>query len=136
MYSVIGTFIFIGVAIAMSIGIGLLSRSFDRSRIRKNISSKGGQLLHLHWDPFGPGYYAQQHDRIYKIQYRDREGCIHQGHVKTSMTNGVSFISDKLISRQESNGELTQPKKKDSQVTIEEEKARLRKRLAELEEMD
>jgi len=134
-----GVVILIGIALAVSVMFRLLAGSLDRDRVRQYITSIGGELLHSHWDPFGPGWFGEKNARIYQIQYRDREGCIHRAHVKTSMMSGVYLTNDTIISRPQPKAKPRRPKHLDSpkkQETVEEEKARLRKRLAELEQMD
>lgn len=134
-----GFFILILFIIAASIGFRLLAGSLDGDRVRQYITSIGGELLHSHWDPFGPGWFGEKNARIYQVRYRDRDGCIHQAHVKTSMMSGVYLTNDKIIRRPQPQHEPPRPKHldlPDKQETVAEEKARLRQRLAELEEMD
>lgn len=106
--------------IVFAIVVRLISGGFDGSRVEDYIKSLGGQLLDKSWAPFGPGWFGEKDSRIYEIVYRDREGRIHRAHVKTSMLSGVYLTNDRVI----------QDLPKDA---IEDEKARLRKRLAELE---
>jgi len=134
-----GFFIFIGLAIAASIGFRLLAGSMDGGRVRDYIRSIGGELLHSQWEPFGPGWFGEKTDRIYRVRYRDRNDCIHEAHVKTAMMSGVYITNDRIISCPDPKQEPPRPKHLDSsdpQETVEEEKARLRRRLAELEEME
>lgn len=134
-----GVLILIGIAIAVSVMFRLLAGSLDRDRVHQYITSIGGELLESHWDPFGPGWFGEKSDRIYKVRYRDRQGCIHSAHVKTSMMSGVYLTNDTIISRPQPKTEPPRPKHLDlpeKQETVEEEKARLRRRLAELEELD
>ncbi|MFN3148622.1 hypothetical protein [Bremerella sp.] len=132
-------FLVIGIAIAAGLMIRLLAGSLDRDRVRQYITSIGGELLESHWAPFGPGWFGEKNDRIYSVRYRDRDGCIHKAHVKTSMMSGVYLTNDTIVSRPQSKPVPPRPKHLDTvekQETVEEEKARLRKRLAELEELD
>ena len=73
------------------------------------------------WDPFGPGWFGEKDSRIYEIVYRDRDGRVHRDHVKTSMMSGVYLTNDRIVE--------DRPKR-----SVEEEKAELRRRLAELEQ--
>lgn len=106
--------------VVLAIAIRLLAGGFDGSRVEEYIKSLGGQLIDKSWAPFGPGWFGEKDSRIYEIVYRDREGRIHRAHVKTSMLSGVYLTNDRVI----------QDLPPDA---IEDEKARLRKRLAELE---
>ena len=131
--------LFVLLIIAVALAIRFIAGSLDRSRIRNYVSRLNGELISANCDPFGPGWFGEQNDRIYKIRYRDRDGCIHAAHAKTSMLSGVYLANDEFISRPHGQAVPRPPKfwtPPDQRETIEEEKARLRKRLAELEEMD
>lgn len=77
-------------------------------------------MLERHWEPFGPGWFGEKDSRIYRIAYRDRDGRTHHAHVKTSMLSGVYLTDDMVVGDAPRN-------------SVEEEKARLRRRLEELE---
>lgn len=131
--------LFILFIIAVSLAFRFLAGSLDRVRIRQYISRLNGELLSANWDPFGPGWFGEKNDRIYRIRYRDRDGCVHTAHVKTSMMSGVYLTNDEIISGPQPKAEPSRPKYlglPEKQETIKEEKARLRRRLAELEELD
>lgn len=132
-------FIVIGVSIAASVIFRLLADSMDRNRVREYVTRTGGELLETHWAPFGPGWFGEKSDRIYSVRFRDRAGCIHKAHVKTSLMTGVYMTNDTIVSCPQTQPETPRPKHLDApakQETVEQEKARLRKRLAELEQMD
>ncbi|MBA2116543.1 hypothetical protein [Bremerella alba] len=134
-----GFFFLIVFGIAASIVIRLAAGSMDGGRVRQYITGIGGELLESHWDPFGPGWFGEKNARIYQIRYRDREGCIHRAHVKTSLMSGVYLTNDEIIRCPEPQAAPPRPKHldlPDKQETIDEEKARLRQRLAELDNMD
>ncbi|HSJ04856.1 MAG: hypothetical protein ACAI34_19815 [Verrucomicrobium sp.] len=111
---------FIIVAIAFAVVIRVISGSFDGERVEQYVREMGGELLNKSWDPFGPGWFGEKDSRIYEIIYRDSAGRVHRAHVKTSMMSGVYLTNDRII-------EDAPP------PSIEEEKQRLRRRLAELE---
>jgi hypothetical protein len=98
----------------------LLNISDDGERVEAYIREMGCELLDKSWDPFGPGWFGEKDSRIYEIVFRDRAGFIHRAHVKTSMFSGVYLTDDRIVE---------EPPKE----TVEDEKERLRKRLAELE---
>lgn len=106
--------------ITLIVLIRLAVASFDGDRVENYVRGMGCELIEKSWDPFGPGWFGSQNSRIYEIVYKDRDGRIHRAHVKTSMLGGVYLTNDRII---EESGTLT----------VEEEKAALRKRLAELE---
>lgn len=113
------TVIIIGLAI-LAIVTRLLAGAFDGDRVEQYIRDMGCELIDKSWDPFGPGWFGEQDSRIYEIIYRDADGRVHRAHVKTSMMSGVYLTNDQIIE--------DKPK-----PSVEEEKAMLRKRLAELE---
>lgn len=112
----------ITVAIILSVVTRLIAGSMDTKRIEKYIQEMGGQLLEKHWKLFGPGWFGTQYSRIYEVVYRDREKNLYRAYVKTSMFSGVYLSENQLISHP-------------TRLSVEEEKARLRKRLEELEKM-
>ena len=111
--------IFIGFII-LAVVIRLIAGSFDGDRVEQYIRDRGCELIDKSWDPFGPGWFGEEDSRIYEIVYRDRDGRVHRAHVKTSMMSGVYLTNDRIIE--------DKPKR-----SVEEEKAELRRRLAELE---
>ena len=110
--------IFVGVSIA--IVLRFMAGTFDGDRVEQYIRDMGCELLDKSWDPFGPGWFGERDARIYQVVYRDREGRVHRAHVKTSMMSGVYLTNDEIVE--------DAPKR-----SVEEEKAELRRRLAELE---
>ena len=108
--------------ICVAVVIRLLAGSFDGERVEQYIRAMGGELVDRSWDPFGPGWFGEKDSRIYQIVYRDRDGLLHRAHVKTSLMTGVYLTNDQLIDDAE-----PEP--------IEAEKERLRRRLAELDQM-
>jgi|GEM_PF-2086691 len=106
--------------VVLAVVIRVFAGSFDGERVGQYIRDMGGELIDKSWDPLGPGWFGENDSRIYEIVYRDREGRVHKAHVKTSMMSGVYLTHDRIIG----NG---------SQLSVEEEKAALRKRLTELE---
>jgi hypothetical protein len=114
--------IFIGM-IVLVIVFRLIAGSFDGERVERYIREMGCELIDKSWNPFGPGWFGEKDSRIYQIIYRDRDGRVHRADVKTSMFSGVYLTNDRIVE--------DAPKR-----SIEEEKAALRKRLAELEGND
>ncbi len=114
----IAVVIFLGVTFAIVSRV--IAGSFDGDRVEQYIRDMGCELLDKSWDPFGPGWFGEKDARIYQVVYRDREGRVHRAHVKTSMLSGVYLTNDEIV--------VDAPKR-----SVEEEKAELRRRLAELE---
>jgi hypothetical protein len=114
----IAVVIFLGVTFAIVSRV--IAGSFDGDRVEQYIRDMGCELLDKSWDPFGPGWFGEKDARIYQVVYRDREGRVHRAHVKTSMMSGVYLTNDEIVE--------DAPKR-----SVEEEKAELRRRLAELE---
>ncbi len=138
MFEGIESFLLIGFIVVAAVLPRIVAGWNDRQRVRRYMTGLGSELLDIRWDPLGPGWIGDR-DRPYKIRYRDRDGCIHAAHAKTSMLSGVYLANDEIISRPHGQAAPSPPKfwtPPDQRETIEEEKARLRKRLAELEEME
>lgn len=112
-------FVMFGMVL-LALVIRLLAGSFDGGRVEQYVRDMGGELIDRSWDPFGPGWFGEQDSRIYQIVYRDPADNIHRAHVKTSMLSGVYLTNDRVI--EQGPGE-----------SVEDEKARLRRRLEELD---
>ncbi|MEW4451733.1 hypothetical protein AB1L30_03510 [Bremerella sp. JC817] len=128
----------IAVLVFISLIIRLGAGGLDHSRVREYVTRRGGKIISLQWAPFGPGFFGEKDSRIYQVKYRDKEGCIHEGYIKTSMLSGVYFTEDRIVSRpsKSQNEVRNDPPQSSAPVSVEDEKARLRKRLAELEELE
>lgn len=81
--------VIIVVAVALAIGGRLVHGALDRGRIRAYADANGWELLSCRWSPFGPGWFGARRERIYAIEYRDREGGVHQAYAKTALFGGV-----------------------------------------------
>ncbi|RBP35206.1 hypothetical protein DES53_1246 [Roseimicrobium gellanilyticum] len=129
-----GFFIIFVLFALFAVVFRLVAGTFDGERVESYIQDMGGQLLDKSWDPFGPGWFGEKDSRIYAIVYRDRLGHVHRAHVKTSMLSGVYLTNDEIITDpQAAPAEAGRPVY--SAESIEREKAQLRKRLADLEEL-
>jgi hypothetical protein len=85
-------FAFIIVAIAIRIAAGFA----DHDRIRHYIRKRRGQVLSIHWSPFGPGWFGNKGPRIYHVRYQDADGRTHDAACKTSLFSGVYFTQDDI----------------------------------------
>jgi hypothetical protein len=118
--------IIIVLAIAFAIVFRLMAGSFDGERVERYLKDQGYELIDRSWDPFGPGWFGEKDSRIYQVVYRDRQGCVHRAHVKTSMMSGVYLTNDRVVA--EPGAESPGPAE-----SLESEKERLQRRLAEIE---
>jgi hypothetical protein len=121
-------FALFAVFIVIAIVFRFMAGGLDSGRVGEYIRSQGGELIDSHWSPFGRGWFGEKNDRIYEVRYRDRLGNIHEATVKTSLFSGVYFTEDRIV----------QPARMDQShmSEIELENARLRQRIAELENKD
>lgn len=126
-------FALIFIAIVVSIIIRLFAGGMDSDRVGEYIRSQGGELLDSKWSPFGRGWFGEKNDRIYEVRYRDHLGNVREATVKTSLLSGVYFTEDRIVAT----AEVTEPAvPSDSPSNVDElelENARLRARIAELE---
>ncbi|MGJ8644341.1 MAG: hypothetical protein ACSHX9_13105 [Luteolibacter sp.] len=106
----------------------VLAGSFDGNRVEQYLREKNCELIDRSWDPFGPGWFGEKDSRIYEVVFRDPQGRVHRAHVKTSMMSGVYLTNDRIIEDRPARSVEKRPVQ-----SVEEEKAALRKRLAELE---
>lgn len=118
---------FMAFAIVVALVIRLMAGGLDGDRVERYVRDQGWELVDRSWDPFGPGWFGEKGSRIYQIVYRDQRGDLHRAHVKTSMLSGVYLTNDEVVER--AAPDPTAPARGD----LEEENARLRARIAELE---
>ncbi len=93
-------FIFLAFVV-FAIMIRLLAGGVDHDRVRQYIEECGGKVLNLNWEPFGPGWFGEKSDRIYCVNYIDKDGNEHETHCKTSMWTGVYFTKDQIVKHAE-----------------------------------
>jgi adenine C2-methylase RlmN of 23S rRNA A2503 and tRNA A37 len=56
------------------IGTRMLFGKWDKSRIRKYIQQRGGQVTSIEWNPFATGWLYANHDRLYTVAFMDNAG--------------------------------------------------------------
>jgi len=115
-----------GVVI-FAVVLRLIAGSFDGDRVEQYVRGNGWELIDRSWDPFGPGWFGEKDSRIYQIVYRDRQGNLHQAHVKTSMLSGVYLTNDRIVEAAVRPAQTTE-------AQLAEENERLRERIKELED--
>jgi hypothetical protein len=113
--------------ILIAILIRLMAGALDKDRIERYVEERGWQMVDRSWDPFGPGWFGDKDARIYEIVYRDGQGNVHRAHVKTSLFGGVYLTNDRIV-------QPAPPPASTPQLSLEEENARLRQRIQELEQ--
>lgn len=89
------------IAVAIAIVIRLIAGSMDGDRIASYVRERGGKLRKKHWAPFGKGWFGEKNDRIYEVEYENRDGEIRRATVKTSMFSGVYLTGDRIVRRRE-----------------------------------
>ena len=85
----------VGVIALATIG-RLITHQLDRSRILKYAADQGWQVIDCRWKLFGPGWLGSSRERIYELDYSDREGRTHTAFVKTSALAGVYLTEDRV----------------------------------------
>ena len=120
-------FILIPVVIVLAIVIRLAAGGMDHGRIRSYVESRGGTVLDSSWAPFGPGWFGEKSDRIYRVRYLDQDGNEHEAHAKTSMWTGVYFTDDQIVQY----ADRPSPTAREAE-SLEEENRRLREELERL----
>ena len=125
---------FIALVIIIAIVFRLFAGSMDGERVNEYIERRGGELLEMHWAPFGTGWFGAKSDRIYEIRFRDHDGNICAATAKTSLFTGVYFTEDRIVSwaqPPEASTDANPPQ--ETAVDLAEENRRLKQRIAELE---
>jgi len=89
---------FIFVIALFGIGFRLLADRWDRDRIQQYVAERGGSVDDITWQPWGRGWFGEKGDRIYEVEYTDRDGASHSASCKTSMFSGVYFTDDRTTS--------------------------------------
>jgi hypothetical protein len=90
---------FILAIVAIAVVGRLLAGSMDGDRIERYVRQRGGRILTRQWAPFGRGWFGERNDRIYEIEYEDRNGDRRRATVKTSLWSGVYLTDDQIIRR-------------------------------------
>ena len=91
----------IALVVAVALAIRLCAGSLDGGRIDEYIQSRGGKVITREWSPFGRGWFGERSDRLYKVEYVDRDGNRRSATVKTSLFTGVYFTEDRIVNRGE-----------------------------------
>lgn len=91
-----GSAIFL-LVIAVMVLIRLLVGRLNHNRIREYIAGRGGRVLDIQWNPFGPGWYGERDSVIYSVRYKDEKGNVKEADCKTSLFSGVYFSNEKLV---------------------------------------
>ena len=73
------------------------ARSMDAGRIEAYLRGRGCKLQSQKWQPFGRGWFGSTHERIYEIQYEDRDGAVREALAKTSLLAGVYLSDDRIV---------------------------------------
>ncbi len=64
----------------------------DRRRIREHILERGGQVVSIHWAPFGPEWFNAERAIIYRVDLLDTNGESVSANCKVPMFRGVRWI--------------------------------------------
>jgi hypothetical protein len=85
--------------ILLGVMIWVASMSMDTDRITGYIQDRGGRIVSINWAPFGKGWFGEKNDRIYEVVYYDSEGNQHWATCKTSLFSGVYWTDDRVAYR-------------------------------------
>ena len=80
------------------VGCKLLADRWDRERIGQYVAERGGSVSDITWQPFGRGWFGHTGDRIYEVQYTDRDRASHSASCNTGLFSGVYFTDDHTTS--------------------------------------
>jgi hypothetical protein len=120
------------VVIAVVVGIRLIAGRMNHNRIHKYVELRGGIVLDITWEPFGPGWFGEGgNDVIYHVIYVDQQDAHHDAYCKTSMWSGVYFTKD-VVTRHSPAVLKAEESKKKATASLQDENRRLREELEAL----
>lgn len=91
----LGFGISIVVIAGIGILVWAASMSMDKARITEYVRQRGGRVVSISWAPFGRGWFGEKNDRIYEVVYHDSAGNQHWATCKTSLFSGVYWTEDR-----------------------------------------
>lgn len=106
----------------------LICESLDRDRIKQHVTELGGTLESASRCWFGPGWFGDRSDRIYKIRYF-KSGDEYEAHCKTSMWSGVYLREERVVRRAQRTSSFSLV----AETALELENRRLREEVAQLQ---
>ena len=77
------------IAALSAVAIRIVVHFIDKSRIQREIESRGGRVLSITWNPFARGWFFEKNERHYDVSYLDRSGARLSTTCKTSFFTGV-----------------------------------------------
>lgn len=77
------------IAALSAVTIRIVVHFIDKSRIQREIESRGGRVLSITWNPFARGWFFEKNERHYDVSYLDRSGARLSTTCKTSFFTGV-----------------------------------------------
>jgi len=80
--------------IAAAIVLRVIAGTWNHNRIRDYIQARGGRVLSIAWEPFGPGSFGERSSAVYRVLYVDRLGVRRNAHCKTGLFTGVYFMEN------------------------------------------
>jgi hypothetical protein len=87
--------IFVGALAAVAVRVAF--HFIDKSRIQREIESRGGRILSISWNPFARGWFFERNERHYDVTYLDRTGTALSTTCKTSFFTGVYWADGPSI---------------------------------------
>lgn len=77
------------LAVGAAITIRIVMHFVDKNRIHQEVEAKGGKVVSIAWNPFGPGWFFEKNERHYTVTYTDPSGATKIAACKTSLFTGV-----------------------------------------------
>ena len=86
--------------ILAAVGIRVALHFVDKSRIRRELESRGGRVLSIKWNPFARGWFGEKGERHYDIMFRDRSGNDVSTTCKTSLLTGIYWAEGPTLAEE------------------------------------
>jgi hypothetical protein len=77
------------LAIGAALAIRIVLHFVDKSRIQRELESRGAQVNSIRWNPFARGWFGEKGERHYDVTFRDSGGTTISTTCKTSVLTGV-----------------------------------------------
>jgi len=79
----------LALAIMTVLAIRVVLHFVDKSRIQRELESRGAQVNSIRWNPFARGWFGERGERHYDVVFTDSGGMTISTTCKTSLLTGV-----------------------------------------------
>ncbi len=77
------------LVLTVILGLRFVLHFVDKDRIRKSARGKRWTKVRVMWTPFGPGWFFERGERIYRVDFHDEKGAARSRYCKVGLFTGV-----------------------------------------------